>query len=426
MSQQRRTILRVVTRLNIGGPARQVVLLSHALNRDGWETVLVSGQPAPAEGDLGHLVDSSVRWIQLPGLKRAIRPLQDLVVCWQLLRVLRRERPDIVHTHMAKAGALGRLAGLGYNLLQRLRGDGHRARLIHTFHGHVLSGYFGRFSTRMFLWLERWLGRRTDALIAVSRSVREDLIRLGIGDPSRMRVVPLGLDLSALLDSEGTPQTLRGEWGVPPEALLVGMVGRLVPIKQPEVFLRAAQQLVREDPSLWFVLAGDGERRVHLEALARSLGVEGRVVFAGWRQDLPAVYAGLDCVCLTSRNEGTPVSLIEAMASARPVVATAVGGVPDLLGEVLERRDGYDVAQRGLLVRSPQAEAFAEAVKRVLADAPLRERLVAEGRTFVRTQLSAERLIRDIEALYARLLGAGRGDQPVVTTEQILETAGVR
>lgn len=399
----RHKILRVITRLNIGGPAQQAILLTQALTNHAWTTTLVSGEPSRDEGDLGFRLDPRIRWIRLRGLQRALHPFRDLAVWWRLFRLLCREQPDLLHTHMAKAGALGRAAGLAFNGLQRLRGNRRRLVMMHTFHGHVLSGYFSRWHTRFFTTVERWLARRTDVLIAVSPSVRDDLIRRGIGDPARLHVVPLGLDLSAFLQVEAPSGALRRELGIAPAAPLIGIVGRLAPIKQHDLFLHAAKALLARDPSRRFVIVGDGERRSALEALARRLGLGAAVRFVGWRLDLPAVYADLDCVCLTSRNEGTPVSVIEALACARPVAAAEVGGVPDLLGASVERGDGYVVAQRGLLVQwSAQPHGFVAAVERLLADRALAQRLGQAGRAFVREHLTAERLVRDIEGLYGR------------------------
>ncbi|MDP3703696.1 MAG: glycosyltransferase [Candidatus Omnitrophota bacterium] len=396
-------ILRVIARLNIGGPARQVIELTKRLSVAPFSTVLVTGQPSPHEGDLVSQLPAQTTHMTIPELGRTLHPFRDVVAFVKLCRVLRQEQPDILHTHTAKAGALGRLAALWYNATRRGKGS-RKILTVHTFHGHVLSGYFGRWMTGVFILVERWLARSTDVLVAVSPSVRDDLLRLRIGRPSQMRVVPLGLDLSVLAEVNGRHEGLRHSLRLPPTAPLVGIVGRLVPIKQHELFLRAARRLAYADPSMRFVVVGDGERREQLVSMTQALGLEDRVRFLGWRLDLPAIYADVDCVCLTSRNEGTPVSLIEAMAAGRPVVATAVGGVPDLLGEIVERARGYDVAERGILVQLAHAdEGVAAAVSRLLADAGLRERLTRAGREFVCERLTAQRLVQDMSALYMEL-----------------------
>jgi glycosyltransferase involved in cell wall biosynthesis len=425
----RAKILRIVTRLNIGGPARQVLLLSEALNRDGWETVVVCGPAEASEGDWRSRLDRSVRVIQLPGLQRTLHPLRDLATLWRLVRIVQRERPDLIHTHMAKAGTLGRVAGLTYNGWQRLRRRPGRAVLVHTFHGHVLSGYFGRGSSAFFARVERWLARHTDRLVAISPSVGEDLLAHGIADPARLSVIPLGFDLSDFLAVEAPGQALRRELGVSPTTPLIGIVGRLVPIKQHELFLRAAARLARQDASRRFVIVGGGGRRRPLERMARDLGLSDRLFFLGWRADLPALYADLDCVCLTSRNEGTPVSLIEALAAARPVVATAVGGVGDLLGPVTEHGQEYDVAQRGVLVQlSAQAEGVTAAVERLLNDPDLGRRLADAGRTYVREHYAAARLVGDIAGLYRSLLaapGTRATAAPLGRPQRVAEEVGI-
>lgn len=400
-------ILRVITRLNIGGPAIHAILLSSKMDPQRFATRLVVGAPDRTEGDLSAFVRGTpIQLLRVMSLSRSVRPLADVRALGRLVQIVWKERPHIIHTHMAKAGTLGRLAGLLYNRLGPGRRPSARAILVHTFHGHVLSGYFGRWTTAIFIGVERWLARQTDVLIAVSPSVRDDLLRLKVGRLAQMRVVPLGLDLLALSEINGRRDALRRSLGLPATVPVVGIVGRLVPIKQHEVFLQAARRLAHTDAAMQFVIVGDGERRTQLGAMTRALGLEARVHFLGWRLDLPAIYAGLDCVCLTSRNEGTPVSLIEAMAAGRPVIATAVGGVPDLLGEVVERQGSYDVTQRGILVQLANADAgVAAAVSRLLGDAALRERLTAAGRAFACERLTAQRLVDDMTALYMEVAG---------------------
>lgn len=391
-----RRILRVLTRLNIGGPARHVAILSGGLDPARFATVLVTGRPAPEEGDLSGALPPGTRHVTIPAMGRAIHPGRDLVAFIALWRLLWRERPDLLHTHMAKAGAVGRMVGCCYRLLGR-----RRLVMMHTFHGHVLSGYFAGWQSALFTAIEQFLARHTDVLIAVSESVRDDLLRRGIGRPEQIHVIPLGLDLSSLLSLNGQPEVLRKHLGLSAAIPLLGIVGRLVPIKQHEVFLQAARMLAAQRPEAHFAVVGDGERRAELEALTRALGLEDRVHFVGWQLDLPAVYADLDCVCLTSRNEGTPVSLIEAMAAGRPVVATAVGGVADLLGPVVERGEDYDITERGLLVQcSRTPRGIAAGIARVLSDPSLRARMGSAGRAFTKEHLTAERLLADMTRLY--------------------------
>lgn len=395
-------VLRVLTRLNIGGPAIHAALLSTRLDPARFATWLVVGEPEATEGDLSALVrDSPARLIHLRTLKRPIRPWADLVSLIRLIRILWDVRPQLIHTHMAKAGALGRLAGLIYNRFGDGRRPGQRAVLIHIFHGHVLDGYFPGWLSQVFVMIERWLARHTDVLIAVSGAIRDELLQKGVGRHDRWRVVPLGVDLSGLVQ-------LPFPQGTSP--LRVGVVGRLVPIKNTSLFLQAFASLAREpsSPAMRGVVVGDGPLRETLEREARRLGLEQVVHFTGWQRDLRAVYEDLDVACLTSWNEGTPVSLIEAMAAGRAVVATDVGGVRDVLepeggsnGPI--QPGGFRRAALGLLVRPGDVEGLAEALRVMAADSALRARIGQAARASVTQRFSAERLIREMTQLYDSL-----------------------
>lgn len=394
-----RKILRIITRLNIGGPAVQAVLLSTRLEPQRFSTCLVMGEPGAAEGDLGELLQGhETLCIRVKTLSRAVHPWADAVTLVRLLLICWQERPQIIHTHMAKAGALGRLAGALYNWVGPGHRPGKRAALIHTFHGHVLEGYFSPVVTRFFLGIERWLARRTDCLVAVSPTVRDELLQKGVGRAAQWRVIPLGLDLSALA-------ALPASNGASPVG--IGMVGRLVPIKNPHLFLEALQQVVRHpvEPSVSGMIVGDGPLRHALERQAQRLGLEGIVRFTGWQRDLRSVYERLEVACLTSWNEGTPVALIEAMAAGRAVVATDVGGVRDLLGEPAGARGAiapgtFRCTDRGVLVRAGDAAGLAAALRTVVTDVALRADLARAARAYVLQRFSAERLLRDIAACY--------------------------
>lgn len=378
-------VLRVIARLNIGGPALHATLLTERLDPARYDSLLVAGTEDPPEGNYLALQGRSLdRLVVLPGLGREIRGRQDVAVLLELTRLMRAVRPHIVHTHTAKAGTLGRLAAR----LAKV------PVIVHTYHGHVFHGYFSPVKTRFFLAVERWLAGHTDRLLTVSDAVRAELLHLGIGSPERLVVVPLGLDLARFLDCETVRGQFRAELSIPPAVPLVGIVARLVPIKAHEVFLAAAAALAGHVPESHFVVVGDGERRSALEALSERLGLENRVHFLGWRRDLDRIYADLDVVVLCSRNEGSPVSLIEAMAAARPVVATRVGGVPDLV------EDGV----AGCLVPPGDADAMATAVHALLADPERRRAMGAAGRKRVAPSFSAERLLADMDRLYTDLL----------------------
>ncbi|HLV79695.1 MAG TPA: glycosyltransferase, partial [Chthonomonadaceae bacterium] len=299
------------------------------------------------------------------------------------IALMRREKPDIIHTHTAKAGTLGRAAAL-------LALPGRRKRLYHTFHGHVFSGYFGPRKTRMFLRIERFLGRYTDRLIAVSERTRDDLIAYRIAPAEKIAVVPLGLELDPFLEGARFRGELRRELCLPPDALLIGLVARLVPIKAIPDFLEAAAIVAERVPNAVFVIVGDGEMRQELEAQARALGLGARARFLGFRKDLPRLYADLDMVVLSSRNEGLPTSLIEAMASGCVVVSTAVGGVPDLIQE----------GETGYLAPPAEPGALAAAIQRALAERERWPQITQCAQESARERFHLQRLMAEIEALY--------------------------
>ena len=383
-------VLRIIARLNVGGPALHTVLLTQRLDPARYDSLLVTGVPAAAEGDYLALRDIALdRLVRIPSLGRELDLRRDLRALAALVRLMRIERPDVVHTHTAKAGMLGRVAAMLAGVPVRL----------HTFHGHVFDGYFSPAKTRVFLALERALARRTQRILTVSESVRADLLALGIGRPEQVTVVPLGLDLDPLARAEVRRGELRRELGVDASTPLVGIVARLVPIKAHEVFLAAAAGIAAQIPTCRFVVVGDGERRAELIDLAERTGLRGRCVFLGWRADLDRIHADLDVVLLTSRNEGSPVALIEAMAAGCAVVATAVGGVPDLV------TDGV----HGRLAAMDDAAGIAAATVALLRDPARRRALGAAGRERALARHGAARLVAEIDRLYeAELAGARR------------------
>ena len=382
-AEPRARVLRLFSRLNIGGPSVHVILLSQGLRPLGYDTRLVVGRESPREGNMLALAaERGVACETMAGLGREIAPLSDLRALFGLVRLMRAWRPAIVHTHTAKAGLVGRLAARAARV----------PTVVHTFHGHVLRGYFSPSKERLFRGVEAFLARTADALVAVSEAVKRDLVELGVAPERKIRVIPLGLELAALAGA--LPRgVLRREVGIEPEAPLVGIVGRLVPIKDVPAFLAAAQRVRERRPDAHFAVVGDGDERSALEAQSRALGLEAALHFFGWRRDLPAVYGDLDVVVNASRNEGTPVALIEALAAARPVVATAVGGTPDLVG-----RD-----ERGLLVPPGEPEAMAAAIVNAIEGSEAARRRALAGREHVLAQHSSERLFHDMDALYREL-----------------------
>lgn len=374
-------LVRVVTRMNIGGPSRHVTILT---TRGGpeFDCVLLTGVPDAREGSMeGEARSAGAEVIDVPHLRRRLSVAGDLLALIWLYRYFRRERPAIVATHLAKAGTVGRLAAALAGVPVR----------VHTFHGHVLDGYFGRATTTFFLGVERLLGRLTTQFVAISPEIAADLDRLAIGR-GKTTVVRLGLELDGL---EGHPPgALRRELGISADAPTVGIVGRLVPIKAHDLFLEAAESLALSHPKVRFVIVGDGELWADLHAEVARRGLAERVHFTGWRADLGATYSDLDLVVCCSRNEGTPVSLIEACAAGRAVIGTRVGGIPDIIASGVN----------GLLVPSGDAAALAAAIAELVDDPDRRRQMGIAGRRTVRERYSADRMVKELKDLYRNLL----------------------
>ena len=405
-------VIRIIARLNVGGPAKHVVWLTAGLREAGFDTFLVAGKVPEGEEDMSYFAEEAgVFPLYFSEMSREIS-LKDAITVWKLFRLFLRERPDIVHTHTAKAGTVGRTAGLLYRWLTpgTLIGKPRQCKFVHTYHGHVFHSYYGRGRTQLFLFIERWLARlATDRLIVVSR---QQSIEIGdkfrVGRQGQIKVIPLGLDLGMFAEHSSRRAKFRHELCVPDDAILIGIVGRLTEIKTHEMCLNVVARLKATDPAcrrqgaVRFIVIGDGSLRRSLEAQRQSLELEHDVIFVGGRKDPEYFYPALDVVALTSRNEGTPLTLIEAMANARPVVATSVGGVVDLLGDVVE--DGpYKVCLRGISVPADDEEAFVAALSRIIRDRSLRQELGERGLEFVEVNYSKERLFEDIKTLYSEL-----------------------
>jgi glycosyltransferase involved in cell wall biosynthesis len=326
-------------------------------------------------------------------MSRNISWSKDLTTLRHLIRVFRRERPVVVHTHTAKAGTVGRLAAIATRVPVR----------VHTFHGHVFHGYFSPHVTRIFLAIERFLARHTDRIVAISDSQKHDLAEVyRIAPAEKITVIPLGFDLDPFLGVNGRTGALRGSLGCDENTLLVGWVGRLTAIKNPSLLLHCACKLSQEPRRIRIAVIGDGELRKQCEDQSESAGLSGIVSFTGWQQHLHRVYADLDLVILTSINEGTPVSLLEAMASGKAFISTDVGGVRDLMVGPAERLCGFEVFQNGILVPL-DGKVLAQAVAYLGQNPELRRAMGEAGRTFVKSRFSAQRLADDLESLYLAL-----------------------
>jgi glycosyltransferase involved in cell wall biosynthesis len=382
-------VLRVIARMNVGGPAYHVSLLNGRLDRERYTSLLVHGTVGPGEASFEDLAREEGCAVQVVGqLGPEIKPVSDIRAFVAVLRAIRRFRPHILHTHTAKAGLIGRLAAWVMR---------PRPIVVHTFHGHVLEGYFGRFTSYLYRQAERCLARASDCLIGVSGTTVEDLVRLGVAPRERFRVVPVGLDLerfAAAREEDG--ERFRRQVGAKSGEMLLASVGRLVPIKRLDVLLRAVSEARGAGARLRLAIVGDGQCRAELETLADELGLREVVRFTGYVEDVAPVAAAADVAVLSSDNEGTPVSLIEAGAAGTPAVATAVGGVPDVV----------EANETGFLVPPGDHQGFAEALTRLAANPELCERMGARAQQRVQGRFSSERLVSDVDALYQELLGA--------------------
>ena len=385
-------VMRLIARLNVGGPAIQATLLTQRLNTQLFESQLITGVEGEHEGNMIELMNAGAQNSMfapieptiVPEMGREISLRHDLHTLNLLVRMMRRQRPHIVHTHTAKAGFVGRVAAR----IARV------PVVIHTFHGNIFQGYFSPAKTRLFAGIEKTLARSTDRIIVLSAQQKSEILALGIGREPQFRTIPLGLNLEAFVQSGTLRGQLRAELGVDAATPLVGIVARLVPIKAIHLFLQAARDVLRQKPDALFLVVGDGELRVELENQSRALGIEHSLRFLGFRADLPRIYADLNCVVLCSLNEGLPVAVIEALAAARPVVATDVGSVKNLVTS----------EQTGLLVPSQDVVALAQGINRVLDEPNIAQQWAIGGRERVYPALGIERLVSDIEALYLDVL----------------------
>ncbi len=421
-------VVRVIARLNVGGPAKHVVWLTKGLQSSECETLLVAGTVPPGEDDMGYFAtEMGVLPHFVQEMSREIS-VKDAVTVWKLYQLFRRERPDIIHTHTAKAGTVGRLAGLLYRWLTpgTFVGRPRSCSFVHTYHGHIFHSYYGPLKTRLFLLIENVLALATDRIVVITDQQRREINEeFGVGRADRFAVIPLGLDIEVFAGWKNRRQSWRDELGAKADDVLVGIVGRLTEIKNHELFLKAAAEFKTAfskapEATVRFVIIGDGALRGRLEQQARSLDLAKDVVFFGSRRDIENVYPGLDIVALTSLNEGTPLTLIEAMANARPVISTMVGGVIDLLGDPVQEQSAgsFVICRRGVGVPSNNARAFAEGLAHLVADAGLRREIGERGLQFVESRYSKDRLLDDIRALYADLLKGKAVSVKVQSTEK--------
>jgi glycosyltransferase involved in cell wall biosynthesis len=387
-----RRVLRVITRLVVSGPATHVVLADRGLAERGWQTLLVHGTVQPDEAEI-DIDAAGIAHERVPSLMRPVRPAADARTFAALVGIIRRYRPDVIHTHQSKAGLLTRAAAMASS----------RAVRVHTFHGTVFDGYFSPRVSAAIIRAETFLAGHTDRLVALSDGLRDDLVARGIAPASRFTVIPLGVNLERFAAADRLES--RRERGIPEHELAIVALGRFAPIKRLDRAIRVFATVHERRPETVLHLVGDGAIRSELQPLAASLGIADAVRFEGWSSDAAGWLAAADVVLQASDNEGTPLTLVEAGAAGRAVVATDVGGVRSVV------IDG----ENGLLVPAGDEAALTDALARVTADGTLRAALGDGGRRLA-DRFGAGRLTDDLDALYRDLLRERRGRSEVVAS----------
>ena len=401
-------VLRVVSRLNIGGPTIHVKNLTEFLEPNKFLTKLVTGTISPNEGDMSYITQfkGSTR-ITVPELQREIQLLKDFVALFKITKIVCQFEPDIIHSHTSKAGSLSRIAAFICNL-SRFK----KIIVIHTFHGNVLHGYFNPLKTYVILMIEKILAIFTDRIIAISKSQKWELSFVyKICKPNKINTIKLGFNLDPFLNCDQKRGRLREKLEISQDTILIGIIGRMAPIKNHQMFLDSAKLLTERTKiknKIKFILVGDGEERPFLEAYVHSIGLDDYVIFHGWEKNISLIYSDLDILALTSVNEGTPVSVIEAMAAKVPVVTTGVGGIKDLLGKIESRQPNqrnFKLCQRGILCPKNDPDTFFDALAFMIENGYLFEsKRFEEARNYVVNNYSVKRLIQDVEALYDKLI----------------------
>jgi glycosyltransferase involved in cell wall biosynthesis len=396
-------VVRIIDRLNVGGPAKHVTWLTAGLDPGRFETTLITGVVPESEGDMSYFARAAgVEPIVIEEMGRELS-LGDVVVIFKILRELFRLKPHIVHTHKAKAGAVGRVAATIYKWLtpSALRLRPRELGVVHTYHGHVFHSYYGAAKTRLFIAIERALARFcADRIVAISERQRDEICRsFKVGRFEQFTVIPLGIDFDEIDSRRGR---LRREIGVGADDVLVGVVGRLCEVKNHAMLIESAAKMKAAGTA--FVIVGDGHLRAELEAQARAAGLDGSVIFTGFRGDAASLYADFDIAALTSLNEGTPLALIEAMGCGCAAASTEVGGVADLMGRRRETQDGFTVWDHGVTAPSRDVNAFTNGLTYLIERPRLRREMGERGRAFVSSRLSKGRLVGDIENLYRGLI----------------------
>jgi glycosyltransferase involved in cell wall biosynthesis len=371
-------VLRIIARMNVGGPAVQVSGLMRGFDQELFSQELLTGYCAADEADYLEKVATDVKAIRIDGLGRSIKPRADLTALFAIVKEIRRFRPDVIHTHTAKAGVVGRIASIL---------SGQKPIRVHTFHGHLLHGYFGPGKTKLIILVEKFLALFTNQLLAVGKQVQDDLIAAGIGSSDKFAVMPPGLQLAKVPSKHDA----RIELGLDQNEIYCAFIGRITQIKRPDRFLDVASQVQADNVNVHFIVAGAGEKLQYCRDRVSSENLP--VTFLGWREDIEVVLAAADFVILTSDNEGTPLSLIQAGMVGIPVVATNVGSTNEI---VVDGQTGF--------LTDLSVEQLSHAVAKLAADSVLRAKMGAAGKKYTLARYGVERLVKDHQDLYLRLL----------------------
>ncbi len=392
-------VLRILNRLAIGGPLLNASYLTKYMAPE-FETMLVVGEREDHEKDASFVTDGlGIQPVFIPEMGRSVDPRKDYMAYKKMKKLIADFKPDIVHSHSAKPGAIGRMAAKAMNV----------PVIVHTYHGHVFHSYFHPLKTRIFINIERKLGKKTDAIIAISQQQKKELtVDFNIAPENKFRVIPLGLDLDKFqTNREEKRQDFRSSFGIKEDEIVLTITGRLVPIKNQVLFLEGIKHLLQNSrQTIKAFIVGDGESRILLEEKARQLNIgfstekdkkhDQPLVFTSWRSDIDHINAGSDIIVLTSFNEGTPVSLIEAQAACKPVVSTRVGGIEDVVKD----------KETGLLSDINDTATFCENLLKMAEDKELRCKFGQAGEEYVTTRYSYRRLVTDMSGLYHELLSA--------------------
>jgi glycosyltransferase involved in cell wall biosynthesis len=379
-------IINLLSRMNIGGPSVHTVLLTKYLENEDFTSMLISGTLSEGEGDMSYLVDQyQIEHRSIDTLQREISLFDDFKAVIELYRIFRKEKPQIVHTNLAKAGMVARLAAW----LARV------PVILHTYHGHVFSGYFSPAKTKLYILIERMIAFLSTKIIVISKMIKNDICSVyKITNEKKVSIIPLGFELEKMETLDVYRGTFRKRFSIPENAPVIGIVGRITGIKNHSLFVEIASLLLKKNKNIHFIIVGDGELKEEIEKLADDLGISKHVHFTGWITETAIMYADLDAMLLTSKNEGTPVTVIEAMYYKIPVISSNVGGLSDLINH----------GTTGYLINSLVAKDYIQDILKLVESDGERELIGLAAHNFVMDQFNIERLVSDMKNLYSQLL----------------------